>query len=92
MQVWVETYAGYGGLEMPRRFRLDDREIDVVDNLDQRHGPDHRYFKAGTTACTYILRVDEVRAEWELIMFQSVQAAPARVFRCGRTGRQRLSS
>ena len=35
MQVWVETYAGHGGVEMPRRFRLGGREIEVIENLDQ---------------------------------------------------------
>jgi SOS response associated peptidase (SRAP) len=32
MQVWVETYAGHGGVEMPRRFRLGGREIEVIEN------------------------------------------------------------
>ena len=45
MQVWVETYAGHGGLEMPRRFRLGEREIDVIENLDQWCGVQCRYFK-----------------------------------------------
>jgi hypothetical protein len=78
MQVRVETYAGHGGVEMLRRFRLDGREIEVSDNLDQWHGPDHRYFKVkGDDDNLYVLRFDESRADWELIMFQSAQSQAA---------------
>ena len=78
MQVRVETYTGHGGVEMLRRFRLDGREIEVSDNLDQWHGPDHRYFKVkGDDGNLYVLRFDESRADWELIMFQSAQSQAA---------------
>jgi hypothetical protein len=79
MRIWVETYAGHGGVEMLRRFRLDGREIEVMDNLDQWHGQHYRYFKVrGGDGNLYILRLDEVRSEWELIMFQSEEVeAPA---------------
>jgi hypothetical protein len=80
MQVWVETHTGHGGVEMPRRFRLDGREIEVIDNLDQWHGAYDRYFKVrGNDGNLYILRLDEVGSVWELIMFQSAQseATPA---------------
>jgi hypothetical protein len=57
---------------MPRRLRLDAREIEVIDNLDQWHGPHDRYFEVkGDDRDLYILCLDEIRAEWELIMFQS---------------------
>jgi len=65
---------------MPRRFRLDAREIEVVDNLDQWHGAHDRSFRVkGDDGNLYILRLDEIRTEWALIMFQSAQsqAAPA---------------
>jgi hypothetical protein len=72
MRIWVETYAGHGGVEMVRRFRLNAREIEVIDNLDQWHGPHDRYFKVkGDDGHLYILRLDESRKEWELTMFQS---------------------
>jgi hypothetical protein len=65
---------GDGGIEAPRRFRLDSREVDVVENLDQWHGPDYRYFKVtGSDGNLYILRYDEVRGEWELTLFQRGQ-------------------
>jgi hypothetical protein len=78
MLVQVETYTGHGGVEMPRRFRLDGREIEVSDNLDQWPGPDYRYFKLrGGDGNLYVLRLDESRGEWELILFQSAQSEAA---------------
>jgi hypothetical protein len=74
MQVRVETFKGHGGVEMLRRFRLDGREIEVSDNLDQWHGYDHRYFKVRTAdGGVYVLRYDEDRNDWELILFQSAE-------------------
>jgi hypothetical protein len=74
MQVQVETYSGYGDVEMLRRFWMDGREVEVSDNIDQWHGRDYRYFKVkGADGNLYVLRLDEKRAEWELIMFQSPQ-------------------
>jgi hypothetical protein len=71
MQVQVETYRGYGGIEIPRRFRLDERQIEAVDTLDQWYGRHDRYFKVkGADGNLYILRFDELRTEWELVMFQ----------------------
>jgi hypothetical protein len=71
MQVQVETYSGYGGIEVPRRFRLDGREIEAVDTLDQWYGRHDRYFKVrGADGNLYILRFDELRTEWKLVMFQ----------------------
>jgi len=75
MQVQVETHQGYGGVEVPLRFRLDGREIGAVETLDQWSGRNDRYFKVrGADGSLYILRFDELRAEWELIMFQSPEA------------------
>lgn len=75
MQVYVETHSGYGGVEVPRRFRLDGREIEAVETLDQWYGRHDRFFKVkGEDGSLYILRFDELRAEWELIMFQSPKA------------------
>jgi hypothetical protein len=78
MQVQVETHQGYGGVEVPRRFRLDGREIEAVETLDQWFGRSERYFKVrGADGSLYILRFDELRAEWELIMFQSPEVQVA---------------
>jgi len=79
MRVQVQTDVGHGGVEMPRRFSLDGREIAVIENLDQWHGADHRYFKViGDDGGTYILRLDEDRAEWELTLYQRAQSDGAR--------------
>jgi len=46
-------------------------DIEVIDNIDQWHGPHYRYFKLkGDDGNLYILRLDEARAEWGLIMVQ----------------------
>jgi hypothetical protein len=77
VRVRVETYAGYGGVEMPRRFYFDERRIEVAENLDQWHGEDYRYFKVkGDDGNLYILRVDDARKAWNLTLFQR-QEMPA---------------
>lgn len=78
MQVQVETYVE-GGTEQIRRFRLDSRVIEVADNIDQWHGAGYRYVKVrGHDGGVYILRHNEIRAEWELTMYQAPpsQSAP----------------
>jgi hypothetical protein len=71
MEVWVETYADDRGVEKLQRFCLDGRKIEVAENIDQWHGADYRYFKVrGSDGDVYILRLDEVRAAWELTMYQ----------------------
>jgi len=75
MQVSVETYEGHGGVEMLRNFCLDGREVEVSDNLDQWHGYDHRYFKVkDADGNLYVLRHDEGREDWDLIVFQSEES------------------
>ncbi len=75
MRIEVESYAGYHGAEMLRRLHLDGREIEVAENIDQWQGHGYRYHKVrGHDGNTYILRLDEERAEWELTMFQSPEA------------------
>ncbi len=71
MNLQVETYPGDAGAEMIRRFHLGKRVLEVIENLDQWHGEGYRYFKvkAGDNNL-YILRFNEAREEWELIMFK----------------------
>jgi hypothetical protein len=72
MQINVEMHSGYGDFQVPRRFWLDGREVKVSDNLDQWHGADYRYFKLkGDDGNLYILRLDQIELEWELIVFQA---------------------
>jgi hypothetical protein len=71
MQVQVETYMDEGGAERLRQFRFDSRVVEVAENIDQWHGADYRYVKIkGRDGSVYILRHNEVRAEWELTMYQ----------------------
>ena len=74
MRVQVESVADYRGVEIPRRFHLYGRKVEIVENDDQWHGADYRYFKVkGDDGNVYILRFDEP-SRWELTMFQSPQA------------------
>lgn len=78
MQVRVETYVDEGGTEKIRRFRLDNRVVEVADTFDQWYGADHRYVKVkGCDGDVYILRHDESRSDWELTMYQRSQSEDA---------------
>ena len=93
MRVRVETYSGYGGMEMPRRIYFDERRIDVAENLDQWHGPDYRYFKVkGDDGNLYILHLDEGRAEWSLTLFQRARAEDIPLPSPSDRGQRRLPS
>jgi len=77
MQVQVETYVDEGGAERLRRFCLDSRVIEVVDNIDPWHGADYRYVKVRSCdGDVYILRHNETGDEWELTMYQRSQSVP----------------
>jgi hypothetical protein len=74
MQVQVETYRDDGGVEKLRRIRFDSRQIEIAENIDQWHGADHRYFKVrGSDGNLYIFRHDEIRADWELTLYERPQ-------------------
>jgi hypothetical protein len=76
MNLRVETYPGYAGAEMVRRFHMGERSLEVVENIDQWHGDNYRYFKVkADDGNLYILRLDESRAEWDLTMFRTQPAA-----------------
>jgi len=76
MRVRVETYVDRG-VEKPRRIHFDSRQIEIAENIDQWHGADYRYFKVrGSDGNLYLLRLDEVRADWELTMYQRFDRRP----------------
>lgn len=82
MQVYVERDADDIGVGEPKRFSLDGRRIEVIENLDRWFGEDYAYFKIrGGDGNLYILRLDEARDAWELTMFQS---PPAEAFAINR--------
>ncbi len=69
--IQVACYCGYRGEETPRRFRLGDRPLEVLEILDRWLAPDHRYFKVrADDGGTYILRHDPVSGHWELTFFK----------------------
>ena len=75
MQVDVERNSGGIDVEGPKRFRLDGRRVEIIENIDRWFGPDYAYFKVrGDDGNLYILRLDEARDTWELTMFQSPSA------------------
>jgi hypothetical protein len=87
MRITVETDTNDNAVAVLRRFRLDRRAIDVVENLDQWPGTNYCYFKVrGSDGNLYILRRDEACAEWELTMFQRAwpRAIPASSTNSGR--------
>jgi hypothetical protein len=71
MVIEVECYAGCRGEEVPRRFRVQERQVEVTEIVDRWLAPDHRYFKArGDDGDVYILRHDERAGRWELWMYE----------------------
>lgn len=68
----VECYAGHRGEETPRRFRLGQRSIEVVELRDSWLAPDHRYFKvADAEGRCYILRHDTATGRWSLTSYKA---------------------
>lgn len=91
MQVQVKTYLDKDGIEKLRLIRFDSRKIEVIENIDQWHGTDYRYFKVrGSDGCLYMLRHNEIRAVWELTMHERTQTPddPAIIAAVGPTKRR----
>ncbi len=79
MLVQVETFVDESGVEKLRRFQLDSKTVEVADNIDQWYGAGYRYVKLrGSDGSIYILRHNEIRAEWELTMYQHLQVQSGR--------------
>lgn len=73
MRVQVKA-QGHDVETTPRSLYWGERRIDIVDVIDQWYGPDYRYVKVkGDDRSVYILRFDEIRVEWTLIMFLSAR-------------------
>lgn len=70
MIVHVESYSGYRADERPLRFFIGDAPIEVREIIDCWHGDGYRYFKvAGDDGNIYLLRHDEERFIWEMVLF-----------------------
>lgn len=71
MLVQVEISVDRDGIEKPRLIRFNRRQVEVIENIDQWQGADYRYFKVkGSDGSFYMLRHNEVRADWELTMYE----------------------
>ena len=58
----------------PRSLYWNERRIDIIEIIDQWYGADYRYVKVKDgDGGLYILRFDERRNEWALIMFVSAR-------------------
>ena len=72
MRIKVECYAGYRAEESPRRFFIDQREINVTEIIDRWLDPTHAYFKLrGDDGGIYILRHDLGDDSWAMTLFDS---------------------
>jgi len=82
--VRVECYSGYRADERPEAFWLRERRIPIREILDRWLGEDHAYFKVtGDDDIRYILRRDDHRDCWEMILMEAPTAPPSP--HCSRT-------
>jgi len=64
MRIQIDPHADF------RRLYRGKRRIDIIEIVDQWHGPGYRYVKVRAyDNSVYILRFDEIGDQWELIMF-----------------------
>jgi len=72
MRIQVEPQADLRAA--PRSLYRGERRIDIIEIMDQWYGPGYRYVKVrGRDSSVYILLFDEIRDQWELIMFLSAR-------------------
>ena len=73
MRIQVEHHADLRAA--PRSLYRGERRIDITEIMDQWYGPGYRYVKVrGHDSSVYILLFDEIRDQWELIMFSTASA------------------
>jgi hypothetical protein len=91
MRIAVETRE-HCGRAVPSTFRLKEREVRLVELLDQWFGSDYRYCKVkGNDDAIYILRVFEPHADWHLAFFSTPRAqATIRPYNWTRPHRSRM--
>jgi len=70
MRIQIEPHADFRAV--PQRLYRGERQIDIIEIIDQWYGPGYRYVKVrGHDSSVYILRFDEICGQWELIMFSA---------------------
>jgi hypothetical protein len=73
MRIEAKLDLGDSGVT-PRSLYWNELRIDIIEIIDQWYGADYRYVKVkDNDGGLYILRVDERRNEWALIMFVSAR-------------------
>lgn len=76
MKVEVDCYSGYKEDEHPIRFRLDNREYEVTEVLDQWYGPRDVCFKVRAhDGNLYVLRRESLTSggTWSLEAFRETR-------------------
>lgn len=70
MKIKVEGHAGPKGDEVPKRFFMGDRCIEVEKMADRWHGEHGSYFRIlGNDEHLYILKGPMENGDWELVSF-----------------------
>ena len=77
MHVQIEPHTDLRA--SPRSLYRGGRRIDIIEIVDQGYGPGYRYVKVRTYDNSVYILFDEIRDQWELIMFC---AAPAKGWHC----------
>ena len=73
MGIQVEHHADLGSA--PQSLYRGERRIDITEIMDEWYGPGYRYVKVrGGDGSVYILLFEEIRDQWELIMFSTASA------------------
>jgi hypothetical protein len=68
----VECDGGYQDEQVPRRFFMGNKAIEVEEVIDRWLAPQYSYFKVrGDEKDIYILRHDKLTQRWELTLFRS---------------------
>ncbi len=70
MRIQIESHTD--DRAAPRTLYRGERRIEIIEIIDQWFGAGYRYLKVrGHDSSLYILRFDEIRDQWELIMFSA---------------------
>jgi hypothetical protein len=73
MRIEVEHHAALGAA--PRCLYRGERRTDIIEIMDQWYGPGYRYVKVrARDGSVYILLFDQIRDQWELIMFSAASS------------------
>ncbi len=73
MRVQIDSHAPRQ--EEPQTLYCGERRITIVEVIDRWYGPGDRYVKVtGHERNVYIVRFDQIRDRWDLIMFSAERA------------------